>query len=311
MRKRVIVVAGISVVVILTVLSYMFSLYGDLAGELKLNASGKKVAVVDVYGEIADTTGILRQLHTYERMNSVRSIVIRINSPGSQGLAASQEVYGKIRKITALGKPVVVSMNNIAASGAYYIASAADKIVANSGTLTGSIGVILAFATAKELMEKIGVNYVTVSSGKYKDIGNFSREATEQEKDVLKELINEARDIFVRDIVDVRHEALAESAGIKEEDIEKRKAIVRKYVSANIADGRIFTGETAKRLGLVDEIGGIDEAIELAAKLAGIDGRPSVIKEKEQVKFADWLARAFSGITINAQIPGLSGIILK
>jgi len=214
-------------------------------------------------------------------MPAIKAIVLRINSGGG-AIASSQEVYSLIRKVSAEGKPVVVSMGDVAASGGYYIAAAADRIVANPGTLTGSIGVIMMFMNAPELLKKIGVDWVTVTSGKYKDLGSFTRNATAEEKALLKSMIEDVYSQFLDDIMGVRLETIAKAVGITAKDEKIKRAKVREFLVKNIADGRVFTGKYAYSVGLVDELGTIDDAIELAASMAGIKGRPMVVTEKRR-----------------------------
>ncbi len=256
--------------------------------KVKIHAFSNKIALIKIYGEIEDPTETLRLLNTYNDMSVVKAIIIRINSPGG-GVSASQEIYKQIKKIRAKGKKVIVSMGDLGASGAYYIASAADKIYANPGTITGSIGVLINYLNAKKLLDKIGVEFVTVKSGKFKDTGTFSRESTEKEKELLNKLITDVLNQFVDDIIDERCDKLAEAAGIKTKDKNKKVQQVKEYMLAKIADGRILTGKEAKSLGLIDEIGNIDDAIEDAANMIGIKGRPLVITEKKRTSFFSWV----------------------
>jgi protease-4 len=266
-----------------------------------VSVTGAKIALINITGEISDTTPILRQLQEFDSMQNVKAIVLRINSGGG-AVAASQEVYSLVRKISDSGKPVIVSMGDVAASGAYYISAAADKIVANPGTLTGSIGVIMFFFTARELMQKIGVDYVTIKTGKYKDIGSFSRNATPEEKAMLLSVMNDVLNQFVDDIVKVRYEAIAKGAGIKAKDVEVKQKLCRAYMLANIADGRVFSGNQALKLGLVDQVGSIDDAILLAAKTVGIEGRPNVVTEKEKLSFYQWMSSALNNLNLKGSL---------
>lgn len=247
-----------------------------------------KIALINIQGEIVEPTETLRLLNIYSDLNIIKAIIIRINSPGG-GVSASQEIYRQIKKVREKGKKVVVSMGDLGASGAYYIASAADKIYANSGTITGSIGVLINYLNAKKLLDKIGVEFVTIKSGKYKDTGAFSRESTEKEKELLNKLITDVLNQFVDDIIDGRGDKIAEAANIKAKDPNKKKQLVKEYMLSKIADGRIFTGKEAKALGLIDEIGNIDDAIEDTAKMIGLKGRPLVITERKKTSFLSWL----------------------
>jgi protease-4 len=207
-----------------------------------------------------DAAGITRSLREFGRRDEVKAVILRINSPGGS-VAAVQEIYSEIMKLREKGKIVVTSMGDVAASGGYYIASACDKIVANPGTITGSIGVLLELANVQGLFKKIGVKIETIKTGKYKDSGSSFRDLTLEEKQVFQELINEAYSQFIRDIV------------------RGRKMNKQKVMS--LADGRIFTGSQALKKGLVDALGNDAEAIELAKKLANIKGKPRIISETD------------------------------
>jgi protease-4 len=306
MRKRTVVLFAILLFVL-----YLFSVKDTDKTEntdkkhtkASINPINKgKIALIDIYGEIGDTTYVLKQLHNFSSMKNVKAIVLRINSGGG-AMAGSQEVYSLVRKISLNGKPVVVSMGDVAASGAYYIASAADRVVANSGTLTGSIGVIMMYMTARGLLDKIGVDYVTLKTGKYKDIGSFARAATKEEKDLMMSVLKDALSQFVDDIVEVRFEAIAAGAGIKAKNDKVKKRLVKAYMLSNIADGRLFTGNQAYKLGLVDSIGTIDDAIADAAKMAGMEGRPLVVTERYKPTFYGLLESSLAGLGFKSKIP--------
>ncbi len=197
-------------------------------------------------------------------------MVLRIESPGG-AVGPSQEIHGEILRLKEK-KTVVASMGAVAASGGYYAAVAADRIMANPGTITGSIGVIVEFVNAQELLGKIGLKGYVVKSGKFKDVGSPLREMEKEERELLQTLINDVNGQFIK--------AVAEGRGLKTEEVKK------------IADGRIFTGAQAKELKLVDELGGLSDAIALSASLAGIEGEPSVIYPERQ-KISIW--KTFSG----------------
>jgi protease-4 len=238
-------------------------------------------------------------LNLYSNMKSVKAIILRINSPGGS-VGSSQEIYRQIKKVKEKGKIVVSSISDVGASGAYYIAMAADKIYVNPGTITGSIGVIINYINAEKLLGKIGVDFVTVKSGKYKDAGSFSRQTSEEEKRLFQKLINDVLEQFVNDIAESRFKQIASIAQIKEQDEQKAKESVKKYIKNNIADGRIITGLEAKKLGLVDEIGNIDDAIEATASMLGITGRPLVLSEKKKTGFASWLNSKFENFSLKS-----------
>lgn len=217
--------------------------------------AGDKVAVVEIDGIISDPTDVCRELDGHGENKAVKAVVIRINSPGG-AVGPSQEIHGCIMRLKKT-KAVVASMGSIAASGGYYAASAANKIVANPGTITGSIGVIIEFVNASELLSKIGLKGYVVKSGRFKDMGSPFRKMEAEETEYLQAVIDGINSQFIK--------AVAEGRGLKEADVRA------------IADGRIFTGEQAMSLGLVDQTGGLSDAIDLGAKLSGIEGRPNVI----------------------------------
>lgn len=231
-------------------------LAGGDAGDV--NFAAEKVAIVPIEGEILEARETLELLHKYARNHSVKAIVVRINSPGG-AIAPSQEIYSAIRKIRADGKPVIASMDSVAASGGYYIAAACDPIIANSGTITGSIGVILQWFDMKELVRWAKLKPETITSGALKDAGSPFRELTPEERQYFQGIVTQLHSQFVRDVTAGR------ARKMKAEEV------------ARVADGRIFTGEQARGLKLVDEIGTIDDAVRTAGRLGGIEGEPSKI----------------------------------
>jgi protease-4 len=217
--------------------------------------TGDKVAVLPVTGLIADSESTIDQLKKFAKDDSVKAIVLRINSPGG-GVGPSQEIYEEVKKLK--GKKVVVaSMGALAASGGYYIACAAQKIYANPGTITGSIGVIMQFVNVKDLIEKIGLKGMVVKSGPFKDIGSPMREMKTEERELLQGVIDNVHSQFIA--------AVAEGRRMERESVAK------------IADGRIFSGEQAKSLGLVDALGNLEDAVADAGKMAKIEGEPRVV----------------------------------
>lgn len=230
--------------------------------------TGDKVAVLPVTGLIADSESTIDQLKKFAKDDSVKAIVLRINSPGG-GVGPSQEIYEEVKKLK--GKKVVVaSMGALAASGGYYIACAAQKIYANPGTITGSIGVIMQFVTVKDLIEKIGLKGMVVKSGAFKDIGSPLREMKAEERDLLQGVIDNVHSQFIV--------AVAEGRKMERESVAK------------IADGRIFSGEQAKSLGLVDALGNLEDAVTEAGKLAKIEGEPRVVTPpKKKLSILDLL----------------------
>ncbi len=230
--------------------------------------TGDKVAVLPITGLIADPESTIDQLKKFAKDDSVKAIVLRINSPGG-GVGPSQEIHEEVKKLK--GKKVVVaSMGALAASGGYYIACAAQKIYANPGTITGSIGVIMQFVTVKDLIEKIGLKGMVVKSGAFKDIGSPLREMKAEERDLLQGVIDNVHSQFIV--------AVAEGRKMERESVAK------------IADGRIFSGEQAKSLGLVDALGNLEDAVTEAGKLAKIEGEPRVVTPpKKKLSILDLL----------------------
>jgi protease-4 len=224
---------------------------------------GEKVGVVEIKGVIADAKETVLQLKRFRKNKDVKAIVLRIDSPGGC-VGPSQEIYAEVKKTTRT-KKVVASMGAIAASGGYYVAAAADHVVANPGTLTGSIGVLMEFPNMEELFKKIGLSAVVLKSGDYKDTGSPLRKMTPKERELLQGFIDNVHQQFVT--------AVAEGRKMSEESVRA------------IADGRILSGEQAQKLGLLDSLGNMEDAIVIAAELGGIKGEPSVVYA-EKKKFS-------------------------
>ena len=269
MRKRSVILAGSVLLVILAALIGSIALFSHLRGQDSGFVFGQeKVAVLEIKGIIANAQPLIEKLVEFSKDSTVKAVVLRIESPGG-GVSPSQELFQEISR-TGRKKPVIVSMGSVAASGGYYIAAAAQKIYANPGTITGSIGVIIQFTNFEQLFKRIGFRMETVKSGAYKDVGNPSRSMTSEERAYLQEVIDNVHQQFVRDV------ALAR--GISEEKVRE------------LADGRIFTGEQAKEMGLVDELGNLKDAIDAAARLAAIEGEPKVVyPDKEKRSILDYL----------------------
>jgi protease-4 len=227
-----------------------------------------RVALVKIAGMLISSEHVVEELNDYADDSSVKAIVLRIDSPGG-GVVVSQEIYNAVKNAKKEGKKVVVSMGSVAASGGYYVAAAADKIVANPGTLTGSIGVKMEFANVEKLLEKIGVKGMVVKAGEYKDIGSPFRDMTAQERKLLQDVIDDVHNQFIK--------AVAEGRNLPETDVRA------------IADGRIFTGQQALALKLVDQMGDLADSIRLAGSLAGIKGRPKVVEKRKKIPFFEYL----------------------
>ena len=230
---------------------------GSRRTELKF---GEKIGIVEVSGAIADARETMDILKRFREDDTIRAVVVRVNSPGG-AVGPSQEIYREIRK-TAQAKKVVASLGAVAASGGYYIAAACDGIVSNPGTLTGSIGVIMGYTNIRGLLDKIGLYPVVIKSGKYKDIGSPVREMTPEERRILEDFADQVHGQFIRDVAQGR--ALA---------VDK----VRK-----VADGRIFSGQEAQKLGLVDRLGNLHDAVAWAAEMAGLKGDVQTVREPKE-----------------------------
>lgn len=226
-----------------------------------------RVAIIEVKGVIEGSEDVVRQLNKYEDDSSVRALILRIDTPGG-GVAASQEIYEGILKFKDSGKMVIASMGAIAASGGYYIACAADTIMANPGTLTGSIGVIFSFPTFEKLMKSVGIELEVFKAGDMKDVGNYSREATPEEREMLQAAIDDTYDQFIAVIAETR-----------EMEIERVR---------EIADGSIYTGRQALELGLIDELGTYEDAISLAGMITDLGDDPRVVKERARERRFWW-----------------------
>jgi protease-4 len=254
----------------------------DLSGE-------ERIAVVRVEGVILDAQQTIGELKRYGENPLVKAIVIRIDSPGG-GVVPSQEIHDAVKRIRDKhNKLVIASMGTVAASGGYYIAAATDRIVANAGTLTGSIGVIMELANVEGLMKKIGVESVVIKSGDHKDLGSPFRAMNGEDRHILQNVMDDVHSQFI--------EAVAAGRSL---DIKEVRAL---------ADGRIFTGRQAKMAKLVDELGDLNDAIKLAADMGGIEGEPRVVEPRKRFSIRDLLEGRFGGILPNLQLE--TGIRLK
>jgi len=261
---------GMLLLIALGVAFYLF-FYGVGAhyGKKKSFSLNDKIGVVSVSGIITDSAEIAEQLEEFGRDDSVIAVVLRIDSPGG-GVAASQEIYDAVLALKKQ-KKVVASMGSVAASGGLLIACSADKIVANPGTITGSISAIMQFANVEELLKKIGLKASAVKSGKYKDIGSPLREMTPEETKIIQELVDDIYNQFV-DVI------------VRDRKISREQVL-------SIADGRVFSGRKAKEYGLVDHLGDMKLAAGLASRLAGKDGNnyDLVYPRKKRTSVFDYL----------------------
>jgi protease IV len=258
---------------------FMLSLY-----MAKRDSGSGKIGLIRLEGAILDSRETLEQLDKHQNNEAIKALVVRINSPGG-GVAAAQEIYEEFDKIRSQRKkPVIVSMGSLAASGGYYVACASDRIFANPGSITGSIGVIMQLANVSGLLDKVGIRSVTIKSGEHKDMGSMTKEMSPEDRKIFQEVLDDAHDQFIEAVVRGR---------------KMDKGKVRE-----IADGRIFTGRQALGLGLVDELGDLSDAIAYAARVTGIRGRPKIVEEKKR-KFLLGMAgsRVLSFLTAQTSDP--------
>jgi protease-4 len=227
----------------------------------------EKVALVNVEGPILQAKRTVDEIKGYVKDKSIKAIVLRVDSPGG-GVVPSQEIYAAVRN-AAVQKKIIVSMGSAAVSGGYYISAPASRIIANPGTITGSIGVIMEVPNIKGLMDKIGIKTEVIKSGKYKDIASVFRDIGKEERAILQGAMDDVHGQFIKAVSDGRK--------IPIEDVRK------------IADGRIFSGNQALKAGLVDELGDLEHAIKVAARLAGIKDEPEVVTKKERPPILDLL----------------------
>jgi protease IV len=223
-------------------------------GNVMARAGGERVGVVEVTGVITDSKTTLRELREFEEDPRIRAVVVRIDSPGGS-VGPSQEILEAMQRLQKK-KHVLASMGSIAASGGFYVAMGGEKVYANPGTLTGSIGVISQFPNVSGLLKWAGVDMRTITAGKLKDAGNPFREMSAEERSYFQAMLDDVHAQFIGAVVEARK--------LPEEEVRK------------VADGRVFTGRKAKELKLVDELGGLQDAVREAGKLAGIRGEPRI-----------------------------------
>lgn len=253
MRK---VIIAILIGLLLVVIAFMLGLCASLFEKRPLY--GEHVGIVKIEGTIITSGEAVEMLEDARKDPHIKAVVLRVDSPGG-AVAASQEIYEEVKNVNAT-KPVVASMGDVAASGGYYVSLGARRIFANPGTITGSIGVRMEHLNLKELLSLVRIGHETLKSGEYKDMGTFDRELTPAEREILQGLLAELHAQF--------KEAVVEGRKLPADAVEK------------LADGRIYSGEQAKALGLIDEIGGMTIAVKAAASMAGMVGEPKVIDMK-------------------------------
>ena len=233
----------------------------------RLPLGGDRVAVITVEGVIADARDVIEQFQRYQDLPNVKAVVLRVDSPGGP-VAPSQEIYQEILRFRRESKkPVVASLGSVAASGGYYIAAAADRIVANPGSLTGSIGVILQVPNLSGLLQKVGIKPTIIKSGDKKDLVSMTRDLTEAERRILQEVLDDVHGQFIDAVAAGRH--------------------MDRIRVEPLADGRVFSGRQALALGLVDELGNLPDAIGRAGALVGMAGHPKTIQERRS-RFSLW-----------------------
>ena len=239
--------------------------------------SGDGVGVLQIEGAIDDPRTTLTELRRFRQTPWIKAVVVRIDSPGG-AVAPTQEIFEEILR-TRKNKPCIASMGSVAASGGYYIASACDKILANPGTMTGSIGVIMQLGNIEELMKKVGVKGINIKSGANKDIGSPFQPLSQEGRDILQSVVDNVHGQFVS--------AVAKGRGMDEARVRK------------LSDGRIYSGAQAKELGLIDEFGTLEDAIALAAKRVGLDEEPAVYYSRpEREHFWDRLFMGVFGVRL-------------
>jgi protease IV len=233
--------------------------------------ANSEIALVHVNGMLIDSTEIVRQLSKYRRDPKIKAIIVRIDSPGG-AVAPAQEIYDEINKVKDNNKIVYASLGSVAASGGYYIACATNYVIANPGTLTGSIGVIMAFNNMEELANKVGVRPTVIKSGAFKDSGSPLRSMKPKERKLLQNVVDDVHQQFVK--------AVSLGRNLPQDEVKL------------FADGRVMTGKQALEFKLIDEFGGLEKTKELLGKKIGVVGHPSVIEEKEDIPFMDWLMKS-------------------
>ena len=290
MREKVIAGTVIGVVI----LSIIFAaVYGNNGSPSRRTAAGGgKIAVIyldgvmsasqssDMWSSGSTGTNITSDLRKATNNPEIKAVVLRLNSPGGTPVAA-QEIANEIDRLKDSGKVVVSSMGDTAASAAYWVAARTDIIVANPGTLTGSIGVIMETPNLQKLFETLGVNMETIKSGPYKDIGSYSRPVTPEERAILQSVVDDIFEQFI--------DAVAQGREMETEQVRQ------------LADGRVFTGRQALEVGLVDQLGDLQDAVAIAGELAGIDGEPVVVNYSSGSFWTSLIRGAMDNLIINGK----------
>jgi protease-4 len=270
MSRKTVLIAAVTLISITILFAISVKIAATIIGCGDSPVSGKSgVGLVEVKGMILDSKETIRQLRYFLKQDSVKAVVLRVDSPGGI-VAPSQEIYAEVKKFAAR-KKIIVSMGSLAASGGYYISAPATMIYANPGTITASIGVILKLSNIESLMDKIGIKSYTLKTGKFKDSGSPVRQFSAEDRAMLQAVIDNTHEQFVK--------AVAEGRKLPIDEVRK------------IADGRILSGEQARNHKLVDRLGTLQDALEEAGKLAGLPGEPEVLlPPKKKINYLDLLA---------------------
>lgn len=275
MKKSHVIIAVVVVATLLLLFAMSVQIARLVLGDGFITSSGDGVGYVEVKGPILESGETVKQLAEMRKKTNVKAVVLRIESPGGV-IGPSQEIYAAVQKL-AKTKKVVVSMGSVAASGGYHVAIPAAVIYANPGTITGSIGVLMKLSNVEGLMDKVGMKAFSLKSGKFKDTGSPVRPLTDEDKALLQGVIGNLHEQFVK--------AVAESRKLPVEEVRR------------LADGRVYTGEQALALRLVDRLGTLEDAVEEAGRLAGIKGEPTLIMPPKKRKFLrELLLEEVSGI---------------
>jgi protease-4 len=278
MKRRRILFGVLAIVLLLLVFFSALFLIGRLSLKSGPLQFGDKIAIVEVKGVITQSSEVIEEIQQYLADDGVKAIILRVDSPGG-GVGPSQEIYREVVKAKRK-KKIITSMGSVAASGGYYVACASDLIVANPGTITGSIGVIMQFSNFEELLKKIGIKGIVIKSGEHKDIGSPFREMTPEEKKIMQDTLDNVHQQFIQAVA-------------KGRNLDPAKVIP-------IADGRIMTGEQAQQLGLVDKMGNLQDAIDEASKLVGIQGKPQIVQPKKRISLWEFLIKEMASAFIEA-----------
>ena len=277
---------GAFVLLVIAAFAVILTLGDNEGGDL---AFGDRVQVVDIQGELVDSRPVVEQLQRYEDTKSVRAVLLNIDSPGG-GVAVSQEIYSQVKRLRERNHKVVVAyMSSVGASGAYYAACGADKIIANPGSVVGSIGVIAEWVNYGDLLAWAKLKEVVLKTGEFKDAGSATRTLTDRERAYFQSLIDDMYGQFIQ--------AVATGRKLDPQDVK------------SMADGRVFSGRDAKERKLIDATGDFQDAVDMTAKLAGITGRPTLIRtNRQRTTLLDVLTgdvaplMPFGGKTLNSQI---------